>query len=144
MARDAALHAELGVETDEWSRERKFSLWNLAVALLAEQLSGYHVSAVGEAHELAKLVHALPLNRLSGGQHFHQLGLLAALSDCVFMAIEANSVLRDRGVLGIFRPDVTLSTRNLLFRYVDLVFKGYGLLDVARCRAAENEDWDGH
>jgi hypothetical protein len=139
MARDAAFHAEFGVEGDERKSERKLSLGNLAVAPLAEDPSGHHVPAVGEAHVLAKLVHPLPGDRLSRSQHFHQLDLLAALPDRVFVAVQADLTCRDGGVLGLFRSGVALGARNFLLRYMDLVYESDGLLDIGRQRASESE-----
>jgi hypothetical protein len=139
MTRDTALHSELGVVADERPREGKHALGNLTVARLAQHLSRKDVSAMGEAHVLGELVHALPGDRLFVDQHLGQLDLLGAVADRFFVTVDAVLPDRNRGVIRLFRAAMTVGAGNLLFGDVDLVFEGDGLLDVRVDRAAERE-----
>jgi hypothetical protein len=131
MARNATLHPQLRIEADERANEGKLSLRNLSVARLAKDLSSYEVSSVGEAHVLLQHVHTLPRDRLSGVQHLDEPGLLAAVSESLVVAIQADLPVRNRCVVGLFRAEVAIRARDLFLGDVDLVNEGDGLLDVA-------------
>jgi hypothetical protein len=131
MTRNATLHPQLGVEADERTNEGKLSLGNLSVARFAEDLSSYEVSPVGKTHVLLQHVHALPGNRLSGVQHLDESGLLAAFSESLVVAIQADLPVRNGCVVGLFRTEVTIRAGNLFLGHVDLVNECDGLLGIA-------------
>jgi hypothetical protein len=131
MTRNATLHPQLRVEADERANEGKLSLWNLSVARLAKDLSSHEVSSVGEAHVLLQPVHALPGDRLSGTQHLDELGLLAAVSESLVVAIQTDFPARNGRVVGVFRTEVAIRARDFLLSHVDFVNEGDGLMDVA-------------
>jgi len=105
---------------------------HLTVAAFAEELTGLHMATVREMHVLADPGQAYPLDGIGPFDEFDELGLFVRFSDgAVLVAGGTDLLRRERRMIRVLCPDVTLGAGDLQLAHVEIVIVGNGLFWAA-------------